>query len=366
MAQQGVITLGLVFIALLAFGCAAPFEMIYPLQVLSIAGLTAIQGVGLNLLIGSTGQISLGQMGFAAVGAYVSGWLLKEAHWPFELGFFAGCFLAGSLGVAVGFSAWRLRGQYLAMATLAFGGIVYGLICELEITGGTLGMLIIPPISIFGHRLLSPQDKYLAIWSLAALVTAAILNRRGPGSAGRWWLIRDDEIVAAALGINVARYKISVFVIGAVLSGNGRRDVRRLSGRHGAEPVRSRRIDCSSGRGDRWRARQHSWNDHGCHCANSVAGIYVTIRGLSSDDLRGGIGGPDYPVPRGSWSDPRLVRQVHCCVLPAGHLYTPVEIRSAWYAMTATADGIVVKCSGVSRRFGRTGRPVQCRFDRQP
>ncbi len=193
--------------------------MIYPLQVLSIAGLTAIQGVGLNLLIGSTGQISLGQMGFAAVGAYVSGWLLKEAHWPFELGFFAGCFLAGSLGVAVGFSALRLRGQYLAMATLAFGGIVYGLICELEITGGTLGMLRIPPISIFGHRLLSPQDKYLAIWSLAALVTAAILSLLWSRIGRALAAIRDDEIVAAALGINVARYKISVFVIGAVLSG---------------------------------------------------------------------------------------------------------------------------------------------------
>jgi ABC-type branched-subunit amino acid transport system permease subunit len=89
MSQQGVITLGLMFVALLVFGWVAPFEMIYPLQVLSIAGLTAIQAVGLNLLIGSTGQISLGQVGFAAISAYLSGWLLKEAHWPFELSFLA-------------------------------------------------------------------------------------------------------------------------------------------------------------------------------------------------------------------------------------------------------------------------------------
>ena len=100
--------------------------MIYPLQVLSIAGLTAIQAVGLNLLIGSTGQISLGQVGFAAIGAYLSGWLLKEAHWPFELASSAGSVVAALVGVVVGFSALRLRGQYLAMATLAFGGIVYG------------------------------------------------------------------------------------------------------------------------------------------------------------------------------------------------------------------------------------------------
>jgi len=219
MAQRGVISLGLIFAALLIFGWLAPFEMIYPLQVLSIAGLTAIQAVGLNLLIGSTGQISLGQVGFAAIGAYFSGWLLKEAHWPFEFGFLAGSFLAALLGAAVGFSALRLRGQYLAMATLAFGGIVFGLINELEITGGTLGMLRVPPISIFGHRLLSPQDRYLAIWLLAGIATAAILSLLWSRVGRALAAIRDDEVVATALGINVARYKISIFVIAATLSG---------------------------------------------------------------------------------------------------------------------------------------------------
>jgi branched-chain amino acid transport system permease protein len=219
MAQRGVITLGLIFAALLIFGWIAPFDMIYPLQVLSIAGLTAIQGVGLNLLIGSTGQISLGQIGFAGVGAYLCGWLVKEARWPFELGFLAGLFAAALLGALVGFSALRLRGQYLAMATLAFGGIVFGLISELEITGGTLGMLRIPPISIFGHRFLSPQDKYLAIWAVVGLVTAAILSLLWSRIGRALAAIRDDEVVAAALGINVPRYKISIFVIAATLSG---------------------------------------------------------------------------------------------------------------------------------------------------
>jgi branched-chain amino acid transport system permease protein len=219
MTQQGIISLGLIFVALLIFGWVAPFEMIYPLQVLSMAGLTAIQAVGLNLLIGSTGQISLGQVGFAAVAAYFSGWLLKQAHWPFELGFLAGSFVAALLGVAVGFSALRLRGQYLAMATLAFGGIVFGLINELEITGGTLGMLRVPPIAILGHPLLSPQSKYLAIWLLAGLVTTAILSLLWSRVGRALAAIRDDEVVAGALGINVARYKISIFVIAATLAG---------------------------------------------------------------------------------------------------------------------------------------------------
>jgi branched-chain amino acid transport system permease protein len=219
MSQQGVITLGLMFVALLVFGWVAPFEMIYPLQVLSIAGLTAIQAVGLNLLIGSTGQISLGQVGFAAISAYLSGWLLKEAHWPFELSFLAALAAAALLGAAVGFSALRLRGQYLAMATLAFGGIVYGLITELEITGGPLGMLRVPPISLFGYRVLSPQAKFLTIWIVTAIVTAGILSLLWSRIGRALAAIRDDELVATALGINVARFKISIFVIGAMLSG---------------------------------------------------------------------------------------------------------------------------------------------------
>jgi branched-chain amino acid transport system permease protein len=236
MSQQGVITLGLMFVALLVFGWVAPFEMIYPLQVLSIAGLTAIQAVGLNLLIGSTGQISLGQVGFAATSAYLSGWLLKEMHWPFELSFLAALVAAALLGAAVGFSALRLRGQYLAMATLAFGGIVYGLITELEITGGPLGMLRVPPISLFGYRVLSPQAKFLTIWIVTAIVTAGILSLLWSRIGRALAAIRDDELVATALGINVARFKISIF---GHAVWDVRRDLRQLLGRSRTDPLRA-------------------------------------------------------------------------------------------------------------------------------
>ena len=219
MTQPGGIMLALVLAALLIFGIIAPFDLIYPIQVLSLAGLVALQAVGLNLLIGSTGQISLGQVGFAAIGAYLSAILLKQAHWPFELAFIAGTVAAALLGAVVGFSALRLRGQYLAMATLAFGGIVFGLAYELEFTGGPLGMLRIPPISIFAHRLLSPQSKFLAIWAVTAIVAFAILSLLRSRVGRALAAIRDDEIVAAALGINVAWYKISIFVIAAGLSG---------------------------------------------------------------------------------------------------------------------------------------------------
>jgi ABC-type branched-subunit amino acid transport system ATPase component/ABC-type branched-subunit amino acid transport system permease subunit len=219
MRQDGVIALALVFAALLVFGTFAPIEMTYPLQVLSLAGLIAIQAVGLNLLIGCTGQISLGQVGFAAVGAYVSAILLKEAGWRFEATFLAGSLVAASLGVVVGFSALRLRGQYLAMATLAFAGIVFGLVNELDATGGPLGMMRIPPMSIIGQRILSPQAKFLVIWSVAIAVSVAMVSLLWSRIGRALAAIRDDEVAAASLGIDVARCKVSVFVLSAGLSG---------------------------------------------------------------------------------------------------------------------------------------------------
>ena len=122
------------------------------------------------------------------------------------------------------------------MATLAFGGIVFGLAYELEFTGGPLGMLRIAPISIFAHKFLSPQAKFLAIWAVTAIVAIAILSLLRSRIGRALAAIRDDEVVAAALGINVAWYKISIFVIAGTLR-DGRRTLWKLSGRHHAEPV---------------------------------------------------------------------------------------------------------------------------------
>jgi branched-chain amino acid transport system permease protein len=219
MSQRGVYTLALVQIALLAFGFFAPSDLIYPIQVLSLAGLVAIQAIGLNLMLGGTGQLSLGQVGFAACGAYGSAMMMRYAHWPFSLAFLAGVALSAVFGVFIGFSALRLRGQYLAMATLAFGGIVFGLINELDITGGPMGLLRIPPIAPFGIRLVTPQQRYLAIWVVAIVASAVVLSLMNSRVGRALVAIRDDEVAATALGINVSRYKIIVFVISAALSG---------------------------------------------------------------------------------------------------------------------------------------------------
>ncbi len=219
MRSRAYASLALIFAAVFAFGAAAPSEHIYYLQVMSLAGIVAIQAIGLNLLLGGTGQISLGQVGFMGVGAYTSGALLKLAGWPFLLGFAVAVAFAALLGLLVGYAALRLRGHYLAMATLAFGGIVFGLIHEIELIGGPLGMLRIPPIDLFGWRFLSPQDKYLLIWAVTALAALAVISLLHSRVGRALAAIREDELAAAAMGIDVARYKIGVFVIAAILSG---------------------------------------------------------------------------------------------------------------------------------------------------
>ena len=219
MKSHGYVSLTLVFIAIFAFGAVAPFDYIYQLQVLSLAGLIALQAIGLNLLLGGTGQISLGQVGFMGVGAYTSGALLKLEGWPFLAAFVVATLLAGVFGLFVGYVALRLRGHYLAMATLAFGGIVFGLINEIEIIGGPLGMLRIPPIDFAGLRILSPHDKYLVIWGITAVATAAVISLLHSRVGRALAAIRDDEVAASAMGINVARYKIAIFVFASMLSG---------------------------------------------------------------------------------------------------------------------------------------------------
>ncbi len=219
MQRQGYASLVVVFAGILVFGVVAPTDYIYHLQVMSLAGLVAIQAIGLNLLLGGTGQISLGQVGFMGVGAYTSGYLLKLEAWPFLAAIAAAMVLSALCGLVVGYAALRLRGHYLAMATLAFGGIVFGLINELEFIGGPLGMLRIPPMSFGGLKIVSASDKYLVIWGVTAVATLGVISLLHSRVGRALAAIREDEVAASVMGINVARYKIGVFVLSAILSG---------------------------------------------------------------------------------------------------------------------------------------------------
>jgi branched-chain amino acid transport system permease protein len=191
----------------------------YAITVLIYAGINAILAVSLNLVTGIAGQFSLGHAGFMAVGGYtaalVSAALLRHAAaggltaslilLPSLL---AGGLAASLAGYAVGLPSLRLRGDYLAIVTLGFGEIIRVLILNVDAVGGARGLNGIAELTNFG-------------WVYSAAVTAVFVVWRFTRSArGRACLaVREDEIAAAAMGVNTTRAKTSAFVIGAFFAG---------------------------------------------------------------------------------------------------------------------------------------------------
>lgn len=191
----------------------------YLFRVGTYIAIYSIVTIGLNLLFGNAGQISLGQAGFFAIGAYGTAVLSKNFHVPFLGALVAAALLAGLIGMLVGYTALRLKGHYLAMATLAFSLIVYGLLIEVDYTGSTSGILGIPPIAIFDFKLTTPREIYWFAWFVVAVVYLISLSLLSSRVGRALTAIREDEIAASTMGIDVARYKIQVFAISACYAG---------------------------------------------------------------------------------------------------------------------------------------------------
>jgi branched-chain amino acid transport system permease protein len=191
----------------------------YFLRLGTYIAIYSIVTIGLNLLFGNAGQISLGHAGFFAIGAYGTAILSKNFAVPFLASLVLAALLAGLIGVAVGYIALRLKGHYLAMATLAFGLIVFGLLKEVDYVGGTSGILGIPPISILGYEITEPRDIYWFAWAVVAMVYLISLSLLASRVGRALMAIREDETAAATMGIDVAGYKIKVFAISAGYAG---------------------------------------------------------------------------------------------------------------------------------------------------
>jgi branched-chain amino acid transport system permease protein len=200
---------------------AAPFVITdkYLLRILTFVGINLIMVAGLSLLFGYAGQISLGHAAFYGLGAYTSGFLAKlGVAWPLAL--VAGVAAAALGGLLLALPSLRLKGHYLAMATLGFGEIMLFFFTETEvITGGSNGLRGIPPAGLGPLVTDTPQTKYLLVWSVACIVLllAANVVRRRPGRALR--AIHGSEMAAQACGIDTVRMKVQVFVISAALGG---------------------------------------------------------------------------------------------------------------------------------------------------
>ena len=190
----------------------------YWLAQLTFILIYAIAGLGLMLLAGFTGQFSIGHAAFLGVGAYTQAvFTTMGVPFPFALALAAG--IAASVGVVVALPALRLKGIYLGIATMAFGFIVEEVFARWEsVTHGNSGMSVKSP-EMFGWQLGSSTEFYLLCLVITVAATLGILNLLRSSTGRAFVAIRDSEISAQSMGINLARYKTLSFAISAALAG---------------------------------------------------------------------------------------------------------------------------------------------------
>lgn len=206
---------------LMAMVIAIPFglENDYYIGILVFAALNCLTCVGLCLLMGYAGQISIGHGAFVAVGAYTSAILTAKYGWSPWPSMGAGAVLAVIIAVAVGVPSLRLKGHYLAMATLGFASIVHIIsVAATGLTGGPSGITNVPRFGIFGYALDTDLKYYYFAWTAVGLGLFIAFNlihsRIGRGLRS----IHGSEDAAAAAGVNTTVYKIQIFVISAVFA----------------------------------------------------------------------------------------------------------------------------------------------------
>ncbi len=213
--RADVVWYGLLLLALIA----APFLVgRFYIGELSFVFIYAIAGLGLMVLTGYTGQVSLGHAAFLAIGAYTHGYLLSKG-WPFVAALSLSTVATGVVGAIVAIPALRLVGIYLAIATLAFSIIVEQIVTRwVSVTGGGRGMAI-PSADLFGLSLSSPLRFYFLCLSLLILAMLAVINLLRAPTGRAMLAVRDSEIAARSMGINLARTKATAFGISAALTG---------------------------------------------------------------------------------------------------------------------------------------------------
>lgn len=189
----------------------------YYLGVLIFTAFNCLACIGLCLLMGYAGQISLGHGAFVAIGAYAAGLFTVELGWSPWSAMLTGAAIVAVVSVIVGIPTLRLKGHYLAMATLGFASIIHILaVATVDVTGGPSGLLNIPRLSVFGFPLDSDTRFFYFSWAVVVMglyLGFNLINSRvGRGLRA----LHGSEDAAASLGVNITGYKIQVFVLSAV------------------------------------------------------------------------------------------------------------------------------------------------------
>jgi branched-chain amino acid transport system permease protein len=185
----------------------------YFLQILVNIGIGITLALGLNIITGLTGQLSLGHAAFMSVGAFTGALLTLKTGAPFYLNLLLSGLMTSAVAALIGWPILRLTGDYLAICTLGFAEIVKVVFLNLEITNKALGLTVPAPRSAL------PMPVIVLMVVILTIVASAFIQNSRFGRALK--AIRDDEIAAESMGINIARYKVQSFAVSAFMAGVG-------------------------------------------------------------------------------------------------------------------------------------------------
>jgi branched-chain amino acid transport system permease protein len=208
---------------------AALFIVIVPLafseyyvSIINLILIAIVGALGLNILVGYTGQVSIGHGAFMSVGAYTAANLITRLGAPFWVAIPAGGLMAALIGLIVGIPSLRIKGIYLAIATLAAQLIIEWTINHVQwISGGVQSSIEIPRPSFFGIALKHEVQIYLFLMFFVVLAIVATLNLVRSRIGRAFIAIRDQDIAAEIIGINIFRYKLYAFAISSFYAGVG-------------------------------------------------------------------------------------------------------------------------------------------------
>src|SRR3989304_1181023 len=192
----------------------------YYLSIVNLISITVVGALGLNILTGYTGQISIGHGAFMSVGAYTAANFAVRLGFPFWLSLPLGGLMAAAVGAVVGIPSLRIKGLYLAIATLAGQLIIeWGINHVTFISGGVQASIEVPRPQLFGYVIDSHRDMYFFLLFFVVLAIIGTLNLVRSRIGRAFIAIRDHDIAAEIIGINIFRYKLVAFAVSSFYAG---------------------------------------------------------------------------------------------------------------------------------------------------
>ncbi|HXH81989.1 MAG TPA: branched-chain amino acid ABC transporter permease [Candidatus Tectomicrobia bacterium] len=192
----------------------------YYLSIVNLVSIAVIGALGLNILVGYTGLISIGHGAFMSVGAYTAANLAVRLDSPWPINLVAGGLMAAAVGAVVGIPSLRIKGLYLAIATLAGQLIIEWTINHVTfISGGVQASIEVPRPTVFGYVLTSQRDMYFFLLFFVALAILGTMNLMRTRVGRAFIAIRDHDIAAELIGIDIFRYKLLAFAISSFYAG---------------------------------------------------------------------------------------------------------------------------------------------------